>query len=398
MEPESRSPETAPPPLRAAQEARGAVFGEVAGRPVPRHYGDAAAEYRAVREAAGVADRSGDRARIRLWGRDPAKMVHGLVTNDVLAAPAGQGVLAAMLTPKGRTIAELRVFRRAGGDGPEVLLDLAREALAGTREHLKKFVPPMFARWADVSDETGCLGVYGPAARATAARALGADLPALEEDAFVELPFGGGTVLVAGTRVAGGEEGYELFAPAAALPALWEALLAAPGVRPVGFAALETLRIEAGRPRYGAELAEDVIPTEAYESTGLMGRAVSFGKGCYTGQEVIVRIAHRGHVNRHLRGLLLGGAPTPAARTPLFHPVTGKETGLVTSAAFSPRLGQTVALGFVRRELGPGGTVHMGAPDGPTATVAELPSWGAEAPPPAEAGPDSGEEEARDGA
>ena len=382
-------------PLHSAQEARGAVFAEVAGCVVPRHYGDGAAEYRAVREAAGVADRSGDRARIRLWGRDPVKMVHGLVTNDLLKAPEGQGVLAAMLTPKGRTLAELRIFRRSLPGGTEVWLELAREALEGTREHLKKFVPPMFARWADGSDDTGCLGVYGPRARQAATLALGTEIPELAEDAFVEAEFGGEAVMVVGTRAVGGEDGYELFAPAAALPALWDALLergAELGARPVGFGALETLRVEAGRPRYGADLTEEIIPTEAYQAAGLMDRAVSFHKGCYTGQEVIVRIAHRGHVNRHLRGLLLGDAPAPAPRTPLFNPATGREAGFVTSVAVSPRLGQTVALGYVRRELGPGAVVRLGSVDGAGATVAEIPAWSAEPPPSAEPDEAAGEE------
>ena len=103
---------------------------------------------------------------------------------------------------------------------------------------------------------------------------------------------------------------------------------------------------------------------------GLLPRAISFTKGCYTGQEVIVRIAHRGHVNRHLRGLLLGDAPAPSFRTPLLHPDTGKEIGWTTSAAFSPQLGQTIALGYLRREVGPGDAVRLGAADGPSATVA----------------------------
>ncbi len=117
----------------------------------------------------------------------------------------------------------------------------------------------------------------------------------------------------------------------------------------------------------------ETIPTEAYESTGMMPRAISFTKGCYTGQEVIIRIAHRGHVNRHLRGLLLGDAPAPAARTPLFHPDTGKEIGWTASAAFSPRMGQSVALGYVRREVAPGGTVRVGSAEGAEATVSGLP-------------------------
>jgi folate-binding protein YgfZ len=366
------------------QGAAGAMFQEVAGHSVARHYGDAGAEYRAVREAAGVAVR-GDRGRIRLWGRDPAKMVHGLITNDLLGAPANRAVYAAMLTPKGRMIADLRAVRRTAADGgAEVLLDLATEALEGTREHLKKFVPPMFARWEEVTDDLAELGVYGPRAREVAGAGLGVALPGLEEDGVHEVETAGGAVLVMATREAGLEEGFDLFVSAAGAAGLWRALAAA-GARPVGFGALETLRVEAGRPRYGAELTEDTIPTEAYEATGLMARAVSFSKGCYTGQEVVVRIAHRGHVNRHLRGLLLGDLPAPAAGAALFHPDTGKKAGAVTSVAHSPLLGETVAMGYVRREVEPGGEVAVGAEDGPRATVAALPLAR-----PAEGGPDAG--------
>src|SRR5688500_8968634 len=186
--------------LRPLREQSGAVFGEVAGAVVARHYGDGAAEYRAVRQAAGIAVRD-DRARFRLWGKDPARMMHGLISNDLLKAEPGRGVYAAMLTAKGRMIADVRVFRRADG---EVLVSIAREALEGTREHLKKMVPPLFARWADATDEIAEIGVYGPRARELLARALDAEIPALAEDAFVEPEYGGARLLVAATREAGG--------------------------------------------------------------------------------------------------------------------------------------------------------------------------------------------------
>jgi folate-binding protein YgfZ len=354
--------------LRPLLEQAGASFAQVAGSDVARHFGESAAEYRAVRESAGVAERS-DRARVRLWGKDPARMMHGLITNDLLKGEPGRGVYAAMLTAKGRMIADVRVFRRADG---EVLVDVAREALEGTREHLKKMVPPLFARWADATDDVAEIGLYGPRSREILSAVLGTEVPALAEDAFVEPDFGGARLLAAATREAGGGEGFDVFLPAERAAGLWTALRDA-GARPVGFGVLETLRIEAGRPRYGAELTEETIPTEAYESAGLMERAISFHKGCYTGQEVIVRIAHRGHVNRHLRGLLLGDAPAPAARAPLFNPETGREAGWTASAAFSPLLGQTVAMGYVRREIGPGGQVRVGAADGPPARVVDLP-------------------------
>jgi folate-binding protein YgfZ len=340
----------------------------------PRDYGDEAAEYRAARETVAIVDRS-DQAQLRMWGRDPVKMLHGLITNDLAAAPAGRAVYAAMLTPKGRMIAELRalVLRREGAT--ELLIDVPREALAGISAQLGKFVPPMFARW-EVSAGTGAIGVYGPRAAELLGLVAEGEIPGPAEDDFAELTVAGEPVIAVATRYAGGEPGYDLIAATAALPALRASLLERGeplGARAMGHAALDALRIEAGRPRYGRELSEEVIPTEAYESSGLMTRAISFNKGCYTGQEVIVRIAHRGHVNRQLRGLRLGESASPSQGTPLFAAEGGKEVGRITSAARSPLLGESVALGYVRREVEPGQRVRLGSPEGPEATVSTLP-------------------------
>jgi folate-binding protein YgfZ len=358
--------------LRERLEAAGAVFGEVAGRVVPRHFGNGAAEYAAIRESAGLAQR-GDVARFRLWGRDPVKMMQGLITNDLAGAPEGQGVYGAMLTPKGRMIADLRAFRRSVDGGTEVLLELAAEAAYGTREHLKKFVPPLFARWEDASDSTESLGLYGPTAEGIISGLFPEHVPSGREDAFADVRWNDTRVVIVRTYAIGLENGFDLIVPAESAAPLWDALLARGAARPVGHGVLDTLRIEAGRPRFGAELTEDTIPTEAYQETGQLERAISFTKGCYTGQEVIVRIAHRGHVNRHLRGLLLGDVPAPVAGTPLHHAESGKVIGSTASSAASPRLGQTIALGYVRREVEPGGEVRVGGPDGDAATVVRLP-------------------------
>jgi folate-binding protein YgfZ len=359
--------------LRSWQQRAGARFAEVAGAEVARHFGDPAAEYAAVRESVGVALRS-DLAAVRMWGRDPVKMLHGLVTNDVTRIRPGQGVYATMLTPKGRAIAEMRIFLRES-DAPELLLILPREALQGTVDHLRKFVPPMFARWEDASEQLVVIGGYGPRAAALLHDTMGAALPA-GEDAAVEIEAEGDRVLAVGTLEAGGETGFELVVPRAHAEPLLERLAegaAGAGGRAIGFGALETLRVEAGRPRYGAELTESTIPTEAFEAIGWMPRAISFSKGCYTGQEVIVRIAHRGHVNRLLRGLLLPDGPTPAGKTPLFNPENGKESGWITTAVDSPLSRGPIALALLRRELAPGTGVRVGSVDGPEARVVELP-------------------------
>lgn len=363
-------------PLAAAHEALGATLAESAGAMVPRGYGDPSSEYTAARESVAVVDRA-DVGVIRMWGRDPVKMLQGLLTSDIAGAPPGQGVYGAVLTPKGRMVADLRAFTRVTPEGTEVILLVPREALAGLREHLRKYVPPMFARWADASEELSVVGAYGPRARELLGLVAGVEVRAMEVNGFQEARLGTEPLLVTRTDEAGGA-GFDVLVGATAAPAFWDALLGqgrALGARPAGHGALHTLRVEAGRPRYGIDMTEETIPAEAFQSTGLLERAISFTKGCYTGQEVVIRIAHRGRVNRHLRGLLLGGEPVPSARTPIFHPETGKEIGWTTSAALSPLMRQTIAMGYVRREVEPGGRVLVGE-QRTEAVVAALPFRG----------------------
>ena len=324
---------------------------------------DAAAEYEAATSQAGVIERS-DRALVRMYGRDPLKMIQGLITNDLAGAPDGQAVYAALLTPKGRMVADLRALKQP----PDVLLDVDREALENLVATLKKFVPPLFARFEDLTDARTMLGLYGPAARdAAIAIAGGAPPPDAPEHAFVA----SGDLVVLRTHHTGATGGYDVIGPALSRDEMWSAALKA-GAHPISPETLDVLRIEAGRPVWGRELGDDVIPLEA----GLRERAISQTKGCYTGQEVIIRILHRGHVNRHLRGLLLGALEAPPPDTPLFRAEDGKAMGRVTSACISPRLGQTIGMGYVRREIEPPGAVRLGAPDGPEITVVELPFEG----------------------
>jgi tRNA-modifying protein YgfZ len=325
--------------------------------------------YRAVREGAALIERT-DLRVFRMYGRDPARMLNGLITNDLSAPPPGRGVYGAMLTPKGRIISDLRALVLERGEGREILLLLPAAAARAVAEHLKKFVPPLFARVDDLGERVRVIGVYGPRSPTVVEQITGVQPPE-EEDRFAAPAEEGGVVILA-TRIAGGQPGYDLILPAEDEGALREAA-AASGAVPVGADVLETLRIEAGRPRFGLDMNEENLPAEAYQSTGMMERAISFTKGCYTGQEVVVRIAHRGHVNRHLRGLRLGDLSPPAARTTLHDPVTGKEVGWTTSATRSPRLGETIALGYLRREIVPGATVRLASPEGAEATVAELP-------------------------
>jgi folate-binding protein YgfZ len=318
------------------------------------------AAWSAAREGVAMIERD-DRAFVRVYGRDPVKMIHGLVTNDVAAATEERGVYAAMLTPKGKMVSDMRIFRT----GDDVLLDVPAAALDAVTGHLRKFVPPLFARFEVVSDRA-MLGVYGPRADAVLGNVLGEPVrTTLAEDA-VEVRRAGGedALLVVHTRYTG-EAGFDVIGSRATVQALRERM-GAEGAVAIDHDTLDVLRIEAGRPRWGAELDENVIPLEA----GLQDRAISTTKGCYTGQEVIVRILHRGHVNWLLRGVLLGDAGAPAAGTALLHPESGKKIGRTTSACASPRLGQTIALAFVRRELEPPVDVRLEGDDVPVTVVA----------------------------
>jgi folate-binding protein YgfZ len=201
--------------------------------------------------------------------------------------------------------------------------------------------------------EMGELSLIGPDAR----RLAGAGSLGEAEHDNTRGSIGGHPVVLVATTV-----GVDVFCDAAHTGDVRAALVAA-GAAEAGEEDAEIVRVEQGRPRYGVDLDETVIPQEA----GLNERAVSFTKGCYVGQETVARLFYRGKPNRHLRGLRLSEPVEPG--TPLR--LGEKEIGRVTSAVVSPRFGP-IALAIVRREASPGDTVSVGD-SGATATVAELP-------------------------
>ncbi|MEX1184170.1 MAG: glycine cleavage T C-terminal barrel domain-containing protein [Gemmatimonadota bacterium] len=319
-------------------------------------------EYAAAREGAVVIERD-DRTFIRVHGRDPVRMIQGLVSNDVSGAPFDRAVYAAVLTPKGRMVADTRILRH----GSDLLLETAVAAADGLAAHLRKFVPPLFARFEDVTRAWSLTGVYGPAAPRIIRDVFGiaADV---SEDVVHNASLDGAPVWIITTSLTG-DAGFDILVEigsGGAEGVVRRAVIDA-GAVPIGADTLEVLRIEAGRPLWGAELDETTIPLEA----GLRARAISESKGCYTGQEVIVRILHRGHVNWLLRGVLLGDAAVPDRGALLFR--DGRSVGRITSAAQSPRHAQTIALAYVRREVEPPAALRLGDVDGPVADVVQLP-------------------------
>lgn len=371
-------------PLRSLQEEAGARFQELRGAAVPRHFGDPAAEYEAATGGLAVLDRS-HRLRLRVFGRAPERMLDGIVTCAVPGAPervsdevaAGAGSYGAVLTPKGKVVTDLRLLPwypgEADDDGEAFLLDVPAAADAGLRSHLDKYLPPRFAERRDVSGESGMLTFLGPEAARILARDVAGlrvgeeELEALDEDAFVRVGSspGDGIHIVRCGSVPG--PAFDVLADPATIRALWERL-AGDAARPVGYGTWETLRVERGRPAFGTDMDDATIPVEA----GIHRRAIDYEKGCYTGQEVVVRIRDRGRVNWHLRGLLMGDVATPAAETPLHEPGEEKQVGRVTSAVHSPRFGEVAGLGYVRREVEPPATLRLGGPDGSEVRVREV--------------------------
>jgi len=349
----------------ATEPAHAALGGrpmEVDGRPVVADYGDPKAEHARVREAGGFIDRS-YRAKLRVSGPDREALLQSLTTADVAKQAPDTAIPNAICTNHGKVQSVFTCLKRAD----DFLLDMDPAVRAFTRDFLVKYTIVRDAQTEDRSDAVGHIGLYGPHAAAVLAAALGvaeADLPGTPGAAGA--PVAEGPLVLATAEL--GDPGFELWILREGLAGLWDALTRAGaphGVGPFGFTALESLRIEMGRPRFGVEVDEDVILLEA----GLKD-AASFDKGCYIGQETLSRIVFRGHVNRQLAGLVVDGEP-PAPGTPVW--AGEAEVGTVRSAAFSPTLEKVLALAYLKRShLEPGTAVTAGKTP---ATVAALPFY-----------------------
>jgi folate-binding protein YgfZ len=330
--------------LHAAHQQKGARFAPHGEWTLPERYSDPLLEYRAAREGVAIADLS-YQGKFWITGRDRISLLQNLVSNDLKLLTEGKGLYCLLLTAKGRMISDFHLY-----PFPEALLLEVEGANAEkTRESLMKYklgsqvkIEPL--PW-------GRLLLSGPSARPLLEKFLGG-LPAMEERSFFQKEVEGAS-LTCVKRSITGEEDYHLYFPEEKLETLWEGLLslgASFGIAPLGQAALEILRVEAGKPLYGIDVDEHIIPNEA----GLETEAISYTKGCYPGQEVIARIETYGHVNKHLMGLVLEGELLPKKDDKVFQ--GDKELGWITSAAISPSLGKTIAMGYLRPQAGAPGT------------------------------------------
>jgi folate-binding protein YgfZ len=279
-------------------------------------------------------DRS-ERGKLAVTGPEAKSFLQGLVSNDVESLTPGHGCYAAVLTPKGKMLGDLRVL----DTGEELLLDCERVALQGIFNVLWR----------------GRVGLDVEIDKRTLQMALlsvvGVRLAGPAEHDNVRTTVAGKPVVAVTTDL-----GTDVFCWADDLEAVRAEF------PPGDEAAFEVLRVEAGRPRYGLDLDDSVIPQEA----GLNDRAVSFTKGCYVGQETVARLHYRGKPNRHLRGLRLSAPAEPGAEIRLGEKVVGR----LGSVVVSPRHGP-IALALVRREAAPGDVVTVD--EATPATLIQLP-------------------------
>jgi len=306
-------------------------------------------EYQAATEACGVLDRS-ERGKLALSGTGAREFLQGQITNDVEALQPGTGCYAAFLTPKGKMLGDLRVLATA----EELLLDTERSTLQALFNLIRRFSIGYQVQLHKRTLERGLVSLIGPAAFEVA---QAPELESLPEHSHRSATAAGRPVRAIRTDL-----GVDLLCDSADTELLLSGLADA-GALPIGEATAECLRVECGRPRYGIDLDDSVIPQEA----GLNQRAVSFQKGCYVGQETVARLYYRGKPNRHLRGLELAEPAPTGTELKAGERVVGR----LGSVALSPRLG-SIGLALIRREVEPGQTVSVGA-TGSQARVVELP-------------------------
>lgn len=338
-------------PLLELHREAGAQVGDYFGAALPARFGDFPAEYRNATKTVAVVD-TNLRAIFALTGPDRTRYLNAVTTGNIRDLQAGQSAPGLLLNAQGHILAELDTL--ALEDRLLVLGHaFVRERTAQT---LDKFIIMDDAALSDETDATCTLAIEGPTAPAAFEQLTGLELGKLAPGEHREVAVG-----AAGARVfcrvwrhsLYGMTGVEFLAPRQSLFALWVALAGAArdqGGAPVGWETINSARLEAGVPWFGADFDEHSIPHEA----GLEGTHISFTKGCYTGQEIVERVRSRGHVNRRLTGLRFESAEAPKAGTVLT--AGGAETGHVTSGAFSPLLGKPIGLGYVRREYNAPGT------------------------------------------
>jgi glycine cleavage system T protein len=343
--------------LNEAHAQLGASMAERDGWYVPAAYSDVAQEYGAVREGgAGLIDLS-PRGRFLVRGSEAVQFLNGLITNDMKTLEQNSWMPAAFPNVQGRLIASVRVIHLndelTGKDACSTfLIDTEAATLERVLRTIERFTLAGDFRVNDITSQTSMLSVQGKKAASVIASVLdeaaATSTPnAVRQSSWQREGAPAEVTIVHASHT--GEDGFDLIVNNDQATSLWNALQQAGG-EPVGYDALEILRIEAGMPRYGIDMDDTNVVTETN-----LDDAVSYTKGCYIGQEIIARIKYRGHVAKKLSGLMFHASASINAGA-LVNSVDGKEIGRITSATYSPKLNRTIALAYLKYDYIAAGT------------------------------------------
>jgi folate-binding protein YgfZ len=295
-------------------------------------------QYEVLHTRAGWLERA-DVGRLWIRGQDRRSYLHNLLTNDIEGMSAGDVRYAALLTPQGRMVTDMHVFER----GDILLMTVPRPLAPSIRDGLERFVFSEDVQVENASDTTVQIGLYGPEA----------------VDMKSEIPVEATLAVMPADEF--GLPGFELIAAREHRTALMD-VLAHAGAVAVNMESVDVCRVEAGVPRFLVDMTEDTIPLEA----GIEDRGISLTKGCYIGQEIIIRVLHRGGGRVARRLVKIGfaaGARVPTAGLSLY--AQERAIGAVTSGVESPAFGRPVALGYVHRDFAePGTQVEVRFDDG----------------------------------
>ncbi len=308
----------------------------------PLSYTDPEDEYWTIKRTVGLADIS-NLGRLRITGKDRVSFLNGLLTNDVLQLKENSGQRSALLNSKARVLADLHLYAQTDG----LLIDTGESSASHVKEILDRFIITEDVQIQDATSDLVQMTVQGPKSSEAIKDILGADAHDIKQ---LEQKSLGPSTIIARDRT--GQSGYDIILPVLEAEPVWHGFLlngANIGLNPVGSQALEILRLEAGYPKYPADMDENTIVLEA----GFKD-ALNFTKGCYLGQEVVARATHIGRVNKQLVRLEVDTKEFVPPRSKLTS--DGREAGFITSAAFSPGLGRVASLGYANREFAKEGT------------------------------------------
>ena len=331
--------------LHSLHKTLGTQLGPIGEWEMPAHYGDPVSEHLAVRKGVGIADLS-HRGLLQVTGDDRITWIQSIISNDILPLQTGQWLYSSLMSAKGKILSYFRVYKLE----QYILVEDAGEVGDSTFQTFRKFLLyGTKAKMKNCSGSWGVLLISGPEAHQLIQTAFGVNVSDLPIQSFLSHNIEGQQLIIGRTQETG-EQDFELIGSTEIIPKVWEWAWktgTSLGLRAFGTQARDTLRIEAGIPKLGPDLNEQIVPPEA----NLEGKAFSLTKGCYPGQEVVARMDTYGSVKRRLVGLVIDSdashIPEPGSK--IFS--ESREVGWVSSATHSPSLNKTIALGFPLRDF-----------------------------------------------